>query len=714
MNIHTGQRPKSRVGSMTRGLPQVLGSVRAADSAAETANAGEVHSLSRKAGAEVHNSEPRVDVVATEAPPDSQNLREVVKALHETLNEIETSVDLRNPNSVQHARTTVEELIADWRAENLPPEHLKAAIGLQWKMTERCIGHIIHRCQKPSVQSIEVLGNAEEQLKSLIVNKNTVGLSRTDLEQVRNLRRAVQNRIKRYQAKLGTLHVDIDSDRVKPTTMPDAARREDFQTLPRVAIVGSPNVGKSTIANRLMRGVDDCFCPSIEYDEEGITRDRTYGESMWNGRRFIVIDTGGLTFKDQDGDLNFQADINRQVMIAIEEATVVVLVVDGSRGCTNLDMNFAKFLRRLTVPVLLAVNKCDSVKREFNYLHDFWNLGLGEPRPVSGAHGSGVGDLLDDLVKTLPSEAPTNDLRALDGKELKDRMRALGEKVSGRKEDFIKILEEHAATREDTRQESSSANASVREIRVALLGRPNVGKSSLLNKLIGENRAIVSNISGTTRDTIVARVLHKGTNFVFIDTAGVRRKTKVIRGVEEEMMKSSARAINRADVCLLVLNAKEGTAKEDAILARMIALRRRACLIVNNMWDLVENRNREMKQSKRHLQTRFGEEILGWGEPLYISAKTGQRVDRIFDAVNAVASKYHNRIIDEQKGEDGAEDHRRRRYLHSSDRLAYMSNLDDRLGQNEAGERIHFRGNVQERGPRQPYLTETPETPRED
>ncbi|MEY3827457.1 MAG: hypothetical protein RLZZ148_2276, partial [Cyanobacteriota bacterium] len=269
--------------------------------------------------------------------------------------------------------------------------------------------------------------------------------------------------------------------------------------LPIVAIIGRPNVGKSTFVNRLAQDQQ-----AIVHDEPGITRDRTYQPAFWGDRDFQVVDTGGLVFND---DTEFLPMIREQALIALAEASVAVLIVDGQTGPTPSDQEIADWLRQQTVPVLLAVNKCESVEQGMIQASQFWELGLGEPYPISAIHGNGTGDLLDELINYLPSTD------SLDEPE---------------------------------------------EIKVAIIGRPNVGKSSLLNALTGEQRAIVSPISGTTRDAIDTFIERKGQKYRLIDTAGIRRKKNVDYGAEFFGINRSFKAINRADVVLFVLDVLDG------------------------------------------------------------------------------------------------------------------------------------------------------------
>lgn len=353
--------------------------------------------------------------------------------------------------------------------------------------------------------------------------------------------------------------------------------------LPIVAIVGRPNVGKSTLVNRLS-GIMD----AIVHDEPGVTRDRTYKPAFWRDRDFLVVDTGGLVFDD---DTEFLPLIREQALMALAEASVAVMIVDGQAGLTAADETIATWLRQQPVPVLLAVNKCESPEQGLSQAGEFWKLGLGEPYPVSGIHGNGTGELLDELVNYLP---PTDHL-------------------------------------EDAE-----------EIRVAIVGRPNVGKSSLLNAFVGEQRAIVSPISGTTRDTIDMMVERQGQRYRLIDTAGIRKKKQVEYGPEFFGINRSFKAIRRADVVLLVIDALDGVTEQDQKLAGRIAEDGRACVLVVNKWDAIEKDSHTIYEYERHLKERL--HFSEWAETIYVSAQTGQRVEKILDLVNGAAEQHRRRV----------------------------------------------------------------------
>lgn len=353
--------------------------------------------------------------------------------------------------------------------------------------------------------------------------------------------------------------------------------------LPVVAIIGRPNVGKSTLVNRLAGDTD-----AIVHDEPGVTRDRTYRPAFWCDRDFLVVDTGGLVFDD---DTEFLPLIREQAMMALAEASAAVLVVDGQVGVTAADQTIATWLRQQTVPVLLAVNKCESPEQGLIQAAEFWELGLGEPYAVSGIHGNGTGELLDQLIIYLP---PTD------------------------------ALEE------------------TNEIRVAIVGRPNVGKSSLLNAFVGEKRAIVSPISGTTRDTIDMLVTYQDQQYRLIDTAGIRKKKQVEYGPEFFGINRSFKAIRRADVVLLVIDAVDGVTEQDQKLAGRIADDGRACVVVVNKWDAIEKDSHTIYEYERHLKDRL--HFTHWASTIYVSAVTGQRVEKILDLVNLSAEQHRRRV----------------------------------------------------------------------
>ena len=353
--------------------------------------------------------------------------------------------------------------------------------------------------------------------------------------------------------------------------------------LPIVAIIGRPNVGKSTLVNRLAGGRD-----AIVHDEPGVTRDRTYRTAFWGHRDFQVVDTGGLVFADET---EFLPLIREQAMLALAEASVAILVVDGQAGLTAADESIAEWLRQQSVPVLLAVNKCESAGMGAAQTGEFWSLGLGEPLAVSSMHGSGTGDLLDQVLEHLPPQ-------------------------------------------EDDEKEAIA--------NVAIIGRPNVGKSSLLNAFVGEGRAIVSPIAGTTRDAIDSLVEQEGKHYRLIDTAGIRRKRSIDYGPEFFGINRAFKAIRRADVVLLVIDALDGVTDQDQKLAGRIEDDGRACIIVVNKWDAVDKDSNTIYEMEKELRTKLY--FLNWAPMLFISAQTGQRVEKILDLVDIAVEQHQRRV----------------------------------------------------------------------
>jgi GTPase len=353
--------------------------------------------------------------------------------------------------------------------------------------------------------------------------------------------------------------------------------------LPIVAVIGRPNVGKSTFVNRLAGDQQ-----AIVYDQPGITRDRTYRPSFWQDRDFQVVDTGGLVFDD---DTEFLPLIRQQVMAALVEAAVAIFVVDGQLGLTDGDREIAQWLRRQSVPVFLAVNKCESVEQGLTQAAEFWQLGLGNPYPISAIHGSGTGELLDELITHLP---PADQLVEDD------------------------------------------------EIKVAIIGRPNVGKSSLLNALTGEERSIVSPVSGTTRDAIDMTVQRGDKNYRLIDTAGIRRKKNVDYGAEFFSINRAFKAIRRCDVVLFVIDVLDGVTEQDLKLAGRIIDEGRATILIVNKWDAVEKDSGTIYQYKKEIMDRLY--FMDWAEMIFVSAMTGQRVAKILDLVDTAAEEHRRRV----------------------------------------------------------------------
>ena len=353
---------------------------------------------------------------------------------------------------------------------------------------------------------------------------------------------------------------------------------------PIVAIVGRPNVGKSTLFNQIGKKK-----LSIVDDVAGVTRDRIYMDATWLDKEFTLIDTGGIEIKSADKMLN---SIKIQAQIAIDEADAIIFVVDGRAGLTSADEDIGKMLRGSKKPITLAVNKIDNLKLEAE-LYEFYNLGLGEPIGISASNALNLGDLLDAVIKTFPK------------------------------------------TEIETRDED--------EIRIAVIGRPNVGKSSLVNKLLGEERVIVSDIPGTTRDAIDTHFFMDGTKFTLIDTAGMRRKSKIDEPVERYSVIRSLRAIDRADVVLMLIEAPVGVTEQDKKIAGYAHDSGKGCVIVVNKWDIFPNKHdRSTNRFTDDLRNRLG--FLQYAPVVYVSALTGQRVDRIIELVKFVAEQQSMRI----------------------------------------------------------------------
>ena len=353
---------------------------------------------------------------------------------------------------------------------------------------------------------------------------------------------------------------------------------------PIVAVVGRPNVGKSTLFNQIGKRR-----LSIVDDMAGVTRDRIYMDAVWLNREFTLVDTGGIEIKSADKMLT---QIRTQAKIAADEADVIVFVADGRAGLTGDDEAVAKFLRTSDKPIVLAVNKIDDVRQE-NDIYEFYNLGLGEPIGISASNALNLGDLLDAVVKNFPS------------------------------------------TEDEARDED--------EIRIAVIGRPNVGKSSLVNAMLGEERVIVSDVPGTTRDAIDTHFFADGTKFTLIDTAGMRRKSKIDEPVERYSVIRSLRAIDRADVVLMLIEAPVGVTEQDKKIAGYAHDSGKGCVIVVNKWDIFPNKHdRSTNRFTDDLRERLG--FLQYAPVVYVSALTGQRVDRVTELVKFVAEQQSMRI----------------------------------------------------------------------
>ena len=353
---------------------------------------------------------------------------------------------------------------------------------------------------------------------------------------------------------------------------------------PIIAIVGRPNVGKSMLFNKLIgRRL------SIVEDTPGVTRDRIYGESEWCGRKFTLIDTGGIEPRTDNKILEFMRE---QAEIAIDHANVIVFLTDIKTGLTASDQEVANMLLRSGKPVVLAVNKMDSTGTVDPDFYEFYNLGMGDPIAVSAVHGHGTGDLLDACVQYFPPE-------------------------------------------EEEEEEDDA-------IKVAVIGKPNAGKSSLVNKILGEERVIVSNVAGTTRDAIDSRFTNDKGSFVFIDTAGIRKKSKVEEDIEKYSVLRATMAIERSDVCLIMIAASEGVPEQDTKVAGLAHEAGKACIIVVNKWDLIEKDGKTMDRMRE--EVRQGLAYMPYAPILFISAKTGQRVDRLFELIDYVSNQASTRI----------------------------------------------------------------------
>ena len=354
--------------------------------------------------------------------------------------------------------------------------------------------------------------------------------------------------------------------------------------LPLIAIVGRPNVGKSMLFNKLIgRRL------SIVEDTPGVTRDRIYGESEWVGRKFRLVDTGGI---EPNTDNQILAFMREQAQIAIDNADVIIFVTDIKTGLTASDQEVAGMLQRSRKPIVLAVNKMDSVGAIDPDFYEFYNLGLGDPIAVSAVHGHGTGDLLDECVKYFPPD---------DGQDVEDDV-----------------------------------------VQVAIIGKPNVGKSSLTNKILGEERVIVSNVAGTTRDAIDSYFENQCGKYNFIDTAGMRKKSKVDDNIEKYSVLRATMAIERSDVCLIMIDAQEGVTEQDTKVAGLAHEAGKASIIVVNKWDLIEKDGKTMDRMREDVRRDLS--FMPYAPILFISAATGQRVNRLFELINYVNDQAAVRI----------------------------------------------------------------------
>ena len=353
---------------------------------------------------------------------------------------------------------------------------------------------------------------------------------------------------------------------------------------PTVAIIGKPNVGKSTFFNYIVGSRI-----SIVEDTPGVTRDRVYAETNWRGRNFTVIDTAGI---EPESDDIIISQMREQAKIAIDIADVILFLTDVKQGVTAADEEIALMLKKSKKPVVLVCNKADNMSKDKNEIFEFYNLGLGEPYPVSAANALGIGDVLDALYENFPEKDPSED--------------------------------------EEER------------IKVAVIGKPNVGKSSLINKILGENRTIVSSIAGTTRDAIDTEYENEYGKYVLIDTAGIRRKSKVTESIEKFSIMRTLLAIERADVCLMMIDATEGITDQDAKIAGEAHEAGKGIIIVVNKWDEYEKETGTLEKYKKEIYNKLS--YLSYAPIIFISAKTGQRVEKLFTMINNVAEQNSKRI----------------------------------------------------------------------
>lgn len=355
-------------------------------------------------------------------------------------------------------------------------------------------------------------------------------------------------------------------------------------TKPIVAIVGRPNVGKSSLFNKLIGNR-----LSIVEDTPGVTRDRIYGDCEWRNRHFLLIDTGGIEPYSEDIILS---QMRRQAQLAIDSANVIVLVVDIQSGLVATDIEVASMLQKSGKPIVLCVNKCDNIGETKAEFYEFYNLALGDPVEVSSVHGHGTGDLLDAVFQHLPDQ--------------------------------------------DEEYEDETL------ISVAFIGKPNVGKSSLTNKILGEERSIVSNIAGTTRDSIDTMVENRFGKFNLIDTAGLRKKSRVEEKIEKYSVIRAQMAIERSDVCVIMIDATEGFTEQDSKVAGLAHEAGKGCVIAVNKWDAIEKDGKTMQEYKKKLEKDFS--FMSYAPIIFISAKTGQRLDKLFEIICEVR-KYNSMRI---------------------------------------------------------------------
>ena len=353
---------------------------------------------------------------------------------------------------------------------------------------------------------------------------------------------------------------------------------------PIVAIIGKPNVGKSTFFNYLAGSRI-----SIVQDTPGVTRDRVYADTNWRGRNFTLIDTGGI---EPDSEDIILSQMREQANLAIQMADVIIFLTDIRQGVTATDKEIALMLKKSGKPIVLVCNKADNFEKERQEIYEFYNLGIGEPFPISATNAIGIGDVLDEIYEKFPP------------------------KQEGEEDDDI--------------------------IKVAVIGKPNVGKSSLINKILGQNRAIVSNIAGTTRDAIDTPFENETGKYILIDTAGVRKKSKVTESIEKFSIMRTLLAIERADVCLMMIDAQEGVTDQDAKIAGEAHEAGKGIIIVVNKWDAIEKENGTLENYRKKIYEKLS--YLSYAPVIFISAKTGQRVPKLFELIHQVAEENSKRI----------------------------------------------------------------------
>ncbi len=354
--------------------------------------------------------------------------------------------------------------------------------------------------------------------------------------------------------------------------------------LPVVAVVGRPNVGKSTLFNKLIGQR-----LSIVEDTPGVTRDRIYSKCEWRDRKFMLVDTGGIEPKEDDKMLTL---MRQQAELAIDHADVIIFVTDMRSGVTANDYSVADMLMKSGKPIVLCVNKCDTLGETPMEVYEFYNLGLGDPFPVSSVHGHGTGDMLDEVLKFFPE------------------------------------------TDEDEYGEE--------DIRVAVIGKPNAGKSSLINRIAGEERVIVSDMAGTTRDATDTIIEREEGRFVFIDTAGIRKKSKVTEKIEHYSVLRAYMAVDRADVCVIMIDAVTGFTEQDSKVAGYAHEQGKACIVAVNKWDAIEKNDKTMQEYRTKLEQDFS--FMSYVPFIFISAKTGQRVEKLFEMIKFVADQNSMRV----------------------------------------------------------------------